>query len=174
MTPSDKPLAEDILRSLRRITRAIDLHSRRMAADFGLTIPQLLCLRALADTEGLSATTLARSMDLTLATLTGIFDRLVRRDLAHRARCDKDRRRVILTITPQGRGLLAKAPPPLQQRFIERLARLSGPQQAAIDEALRSVVAMMDAQELDASPLLTSGPQAASATAVEEFLAPKA
>ena len=39
---------EEILRALRRITRAIDLHGRSLVAPFGLTVPQLVCLRAIA------------------------------------------------------------------------------------------------------------------------------
>ena len=41
---------EDILRSLRRIMRAVDLYSRRLVTDHGLSGPQLLCLRQPVET----------------------------------------------------------------------------------------------------------------------------
>ena len=38
---------EEVMLLLRQIVRAIDLHSRRLVHDYGLTGPQLLLLRAL-------------------------------------------------------------------------------------------------------------------------------
>ena len=38
---------ERVLRALRRIVRAIDLQSRRLEQEVGLTGPQLICLRVL-------------------------------------------------------------------------------------------------------------------------------
>ncbi|PIE19473.1 MAG: MarR family transcriptional regulator [Proteobacteria bacterium] len=165
------PAAEDaILRSLRRITRAIDLHSRWLASNFGLTIPQLVSLRTLAGTEAMTPTELARAVDLSQATITGIIDRLVRRALVTRERSTTDRRRVVLTITDAGRRLLEASPSPLQERFVTRLSKLPLENQEVIRTVLEQVVRMMGAEELDAAAMLTSGPQTASADAVEEFL----
>lgn len=161
---------EAILRSLRRITRAIDLHSRWLASNFGLTIPQLVSLRTLAATKAMTPTELARAVDLSQATITGIIDRLVRRSLVTRERSTTDRRRVVLTITDAGRQLLESSPSPLQERFVTRLGKLPVENQQVIRTVLEQVVRMMGAEELDAAAMLTSGPQSASADAVEEFL----
>ena len=40
------PLEEQVIAALRRITRAIDLHSRLLLQKNGLTIPQLAALQA--------------------------------------------------------------------------------------------------------------------------------
>ena len=133
--------AEDaILRSLRRITRAIDLHSRWLASNFGLTIPQLVSLRTLAATKAMTPSELARAVDLSQATITGIIDRLVRRDLVTRERSTTDRRRVVLTITDPGRQLLEASPSPLQERFATRLSKLPKENQQVIRTVLEQVV----------------------------------
>ena len=41
-----------IFRSLRRIMRAVDIYSRRLAAEFMITSPQLLCLQTLHEFAG--------------------------------------------------------------------------------------------------------------------------
>ena len=44
---SDLPAWQEVLVSLRRIIRATDMQSRRMAKESGLTIPQLVVMRAI-------------------------------------------------------------------------------------------------------------------------------
>jgi len=166
------PYEESILTSLRRISRAIDLHSRRLAKTSGLTVPQLICLRHLARNGPSAPTVVAREIALSSATVTGIFDRLVRRGLVTRRRLEKDRRRVEVGLTPEGATLLAGAPSPLQGRFAARLTLLPDPEQERIDAMLKRVVSMMEAEALDAAPLLASGPPLAGSDAVMDFLDP--
>ena len=161
---------EEILRSLRRITRAIDLYSRQLAARFGLTGPQLVCLRTIASMEACTPSRLAREVDLSQATITGIVDRLEGQGLVRRERDTQDRRRVSVWVTPEGQELLKRAPSPLHSRFLERLAELPEPHRQAIRSTLELVVSMMGAEELDAAPLLTTGPVSMSADQVTELL----
>ena len=161
---------EGILRSLRRITRAIDLHSRHLAASFGLTGPQLVCLRTVGYQEGITPSGLAKEVELSQATVTGIIDRLEAQQLVARARDDRDRRRVSLRLTASGRSLLDKAPSPLQDQFVQRLGKLPEHEQRSIDTTLRKVVDMMGADTIDAAPLLATGPVEATASQLEELL----
>jgi len=161
---------ENILRSLRRISRAIDLYSRKLAGRYKLTGPQLVCLRQLAGAEEMTSGELAAEVALSQATVTGILDRLEARELIGRRRDSRDRRRVMVTITGAGRRLVESAPPPLHNVFSERLAGLPESDQADIDRVLARVVDMMEAEELDAAPLMTAGPTTAVAGEVVEFL----
>lgn len=161
---------EEILRSLRRITRAIDLYSRELASGFGLTGPQLVCLRTLAAMEACTPSRLAREVDLSQATITGIVDRLEAQGLVRRQRDKRDRRKVSVHVTDAGRALLERAPSPLHSRFLKRLSELPEPERQAIRSTLELVVTMMDAEELDAAPLLTTGPVSVSADQVTTLL----
>lgn len=151
-------LEDEILRSLRRITRAIDLYSRKLAASFGLTGPQLVCLRALESNGPSTPSELSRFVDLSQATMTGILDRLESSGLVVRERNQKDRRRVSVSLTPAGEGLLQRAPSALQESLRARLSALPQADQIQISDTLRKVVEMMDAEALDAAALLTTGP----------------
>lgn len=163
---------ESILRSLRRITRAIDLHSRHLAKNYDLTGPQLVCLRELARGGTTSPGVLARRVSLSAATVTGILDRLETRRLVRRRRNPKDRRRVIVSLTKDGRELAARAPQPLHHRLASGLAELSEREQSLIDRALQRVVAMMEAEDIDAAPLLMAGSAESSPGEVADFLSP--
>jgi DNA-binding MarR family transcriptional regulator len=160
---------ESILLSLRRMSRAIDLQSRQLAKVHDLTGPQLVCLRHIQSQERMTPKALAASVSLSQATVTGILDRLERRGLVRRVRSTVDKRVVHLEVTDAGRTLIGDAPSPLSEVFRARLAALPKNQQAAIDEALRRVVEMMSATEVDASPILTTGDVTTGPRAIKRF-----
>jgi DNA-binding MarR family transcriptional regulator len=159
---------DDVLRALRRITRAIDLHSRYLATTFGLTGPQLVCLRVIGERGPLNASHLAREVSLSQGTITGIVDRLVTRQLVERERNSPDRRVVTVSITPAGKSLVEAAPSPLQERFVERLMQLSERERTTIAETLTQIVHLMDGDTLDAAPMLAPGASLSSVPDVVE------
>jgi DNA-binding MarR family transcriptional regulator len=151
-------LHDDILTSLRRIIRATDQHSRRLMQRHGLTAPQLIVLRILSQGGECSVGTLAERVNLAQPTVTGVLGRLERRGLVSRTRSRFDRRRVLANLTADGRALLSSAPPPLQETFLARLRELQDWERSLILSSLQRVVHMMEAESIEASPLLVSGP----------------
>jgi len=152
-------IEDQIVAAIRRIMRAVDLHSRHLAEDHGLTGPQLAPPQAASRLGEASSTgALARAVHLSGPTVTGILDRLAKRGLVERARSGSDRRSVTITITPQGEEVMAAAPSLLQDRFRAELARVEGWEQTMILAMLQRIAAMMDAESLDASPVLVPGP----------------
>ena len=145
----DYDLMKDMFMDLRRIMRAMDMHSRALAGSHGLTGPQMLCLREIASRGALTTGSLALAVALSPATLTGILDRLEVRGLVSRERRPEDKRRVLVSLTPIGRQMSQELPSPLQDRFSERMTELSADDQAAIRMALASVAKMMDAAEIE-------------------------
>ncbi len=162
-TSTAPEVKEDILRSLRRITRAIDLHSRHLAHTFGLTGPQLVCLRTVGVRGKMTPSELAKEVALSQATITGIIDRLAARQLVARERSTNDRRLVTVVITSAGRALIDQAPSPLQERFAERLSVLSPAEQENIRDTLWRIVRMMDGEEIMAAPVLSTSSVALAA-----------
>ena len=162
-------LEEDILRSLRRITRAIELHSRKLSNTFGLTGPQLVCLRAIGQQGRMTPSALAKEVALSNATVSGIIDRLAARQLVSRERSSRDRRLVQVSLTPAGEALINQAPSPLQEQFVTRLARLPEAEQQRIRDTLDQMVRMMGSEEIEAAPILSTSP-AQSAEEVEQIL----
>lgn len=149
--------AHEVLRSLRRIFHAVDRHSRQLARLHGLTEPQAICLRTIERTDWITPGQLARRVSLSPPTVTGILDRLERRGLIKRERTVRDKRRVDICLTDGGRRVLSDSPPPLQERFVRRLADLPATRQRRIAKALAEVVKLLEAEDIDAAPLLAHG-----------------
>lgn len=150
-------LLEQILIALRRILRATELHSKYLNKTVRLTFPQLLILKKLAEAQKLTASQVADELSLSRATITSIVDRLESRGLVIRERSEEDRRVIYLALSEAGAELLENAPTPLQEDFIQRLRKLEDWQKTMILSSLQQVAAMMDAEKLDAAPLLDIG-----------------
>ena len=108
VTPHEE-LDDAIVAALRRIVRAIDLRSRRLFDQLGLTGPQLMVLREARRMGSAPISALARKVNLSQPTVSGIVDRLERRALVRRDRSTSDRRTVAVTITPEGGRVLREA-----------------------------------------------------------------
>ena len=158
----------DVLITLRRIIRAIDLRSRQLMQEAGFTGPQLLLMQALATAEEMTAGDLARRVNLSQGTITSILDRLEKRALIQRIRSHTDRRRIFVSLTSEGRERLSLAPTLLQQRFIQRFTELKDWEQNQILSSLQRLAEMMDAQDIDAAPVLDTRRQLDSAVGLEE------
>ncbi len=148
---------EELLISLRKIIRAIDLHSKKLNKDSGMTGPQLLVLQEADKIDGVTAKQISESVNLSQGTVTTILDRLESRHLIQRVRSQQDRRRVAIYLTDQGKALLARAPKPLQDYFLERFQSLEDWEQNLLLSSFSRVAKMMDASDLDAAPLLEIG-----------------
>jgi len=147
-----------IFQSLRRIMRAVDLYSAKLSAKHRITSPQLICLLTLRADGPLTTSALAKLIHLSNSTVVGILDRLEKRGLIARERGREDRRLVLVTITQEGLDLVSKAPSPLQDQLAEALLHLPVDDQAAIALALDRVVQLMEVPDIQAAPMLASGP----------------
>ncbi len=150
-------LSEQMLVALRRVMRAVDLHSRSLMQSHGLTGPQALVLQVVVRQDLISAGELAARISLSQATVTDIVNRLEQRGLLTRERSDSDRRKVMIRSTPDGAALIAAAPPLLQETFVRRFGELKQWEQLQLLASLQRIAELMDADQLDVAPLLSSG-----------------
>ncbi len=154
MNEENKNYESRILIAIRRMIRAVDVYSRKINHEFGLTTPQLLCLDALGKNEGLITKDLAKEVNLSESTVIGIIDRLEAKQYVLRNRSRQDRRKVFLTLTKAGKGVLKETPLLLQDKFSAALANLPHNEQETITRSLERVVELMEAEKMDASPNL--------------------
>jgi DNA-binding MarR family transcriptional regulator len=149
-------LEDQILVALRRITRAIDLRSRTLLQDYGLTAPQLVSLQAISRLQPAKAGEIAKEIHLGQPTVTGILTRLEHQGLIQRTRAERDRRSVDVTLTDDGERVLRDAPSPLQDQFLQKLAELKEWERTQILATLQRIADMMDAGAIEAAPVLSS------------------
>ena len=148
---------QELLIALRRIHKATDMGAKRLAKESGLTTPQLLVMQAISDATSLTVSDVAREINLTQATTTSIVNGLERKGLIEKRRDDVDKRRVIVSATAAGRKLIRDAPKTLQDLLERRFEGLEAWEQSFVLSALQRLASLMDAEDIDAAPLLHAG-----------------
>ena len=147
-----------ILSSIRRIMRAVDIYSRKVVKEYNLTTPQHVCLLTIVEEGPITVTELGRKVLLGQSTVVGILDRLNEKQMIKRDRDTNDRRKVFLTATEEGKRTIAQSPSPLQDKLAGALSRLSELEQSTIALSLEQICEMMEAQDIDAGPILETKP----------------
>jgi DNA-binding MarR family transcriptional regulator len=142
--------------ALRKIIQAFDMNSRKLVKRVGLTGPQLVILQEVALLREATVGEIAQAVSLSQATVTGVLERLENRKLLVRQRSEFDKRRVMVRITETGENVLREAPPLMQETFVEQFYSLHEWEQNMILGSLQRLVAMMDAQAIEAASLLTA------------------
>ncbi|TWX50612.1 MarR family winged helix-turn-helix transcriptional regulator [Colwellia hornerae] len=155
---------QELLIALRKVIRAIDLHSKQLNKTSGLTTPQLLIMLEIDKTSGINSSQVAKNVNLSAATVTNILDRLENKDLVSRVRSTQDKRRVSLYLTEDGKALLLNAPQALQEHFINKFSNLAQWEQSQLLSSMERLAGMMDANEIDAAPLLALDAMSASSS----------
>ncbi|MEZ6000716.1 MarR family winged helix-turn-helix transcriptional regulator [Hyphomonas sp.] len=123
----------------------------------GLTPSQLSVLRILTEYPEVSAGYLAEATQLNHATITSLIDKLEARGFISRRKCDEDKRRVWLRLLPAGQNALVSSPDPLHEVFSTRFDALPDWQQAMLVTVLEQVTSLLDAENLEAAPVLDIG-----------------
>ncbi|MCW0199419.1 helix-turn-helix domain-containing protein [Sphingopyxis sp.] len=153
----ESEIANATLKALRRVLRAAEGGTRRLAATTGLTPSQLLVLREIDGGEDVTPGVVAQRLQFSHATITAIVDRLVALHLVTRARSDRDKRRMLLETTSEGRRRLVEAPDMLQEIFGVRFSALPAWEQAMILAGTERLADILGAGDMDAAPLLDAG-----------------
>jgi DNA-binding MarR family transcriptional regulator len=152
--PIESDFGKRILFSLRRIIRAVDIHSRMLVQGYQITGPQLACLIVVVEKESTTATEIAKKISLSTSTIIGILDRLEGKGLLRRERDKKDRRVIHIFATDSGRKMIANMPYPLQQPLSKALQCMSNKELESIAVSLERLVHLMDVESVSADPLL--------------------
>lgn len=155
---TDADITNQVLIALRKIIQAIDLHSRHLVKQVGLTGPQLIILNEAKNAGNPTVGDLAKAISLSQATVTGVLERLESRGYIVRTKSASDRRKVLVSVTGAGMALLNGAPPLMQESFVEQFNALKDWEQTMILSSLQRLVSMMDARAISASAVLTTGP----------------
>ena len=148
----------DILINIRKIVRSINLESKRIQKDYGVSIPQVLCLKFLHDSENFQANQreIKSFLQLNSSTVSGIIQRLEKKGLIARLPKTGDKRVTNLVLTAVGEKLLQKVPPLLHDRLNVKLQNLDKLELGLIEDTLEKLVNMLQISEVEAGPVITN------------------
>jgi DNA-binding MarR family transcriptional regulator len=114
-------------------------------------------MRLLDDKGSALPSTIAKSIDLKQATVTVLVNKLEDAGLVTRRRDTEDRRRVWVALTDAGRIACRQSPDLLQNRFRDGFDGLAEWEQAMVIAALERVASLLDAEKIEAAPVLDVG-----------------
>lgn len=140
---------KDIIYSIRRLMQAGELYTKELNKIYNVSSAQLNCLLALYENGPLSPSQIAKQIFVNSSTVTGIIDRLEQKGLVERLRISQDRRVITIELTKNGKVLAENAPPPVQQKIIDGLNKLSEDRIEQTAAILLNLTDMLDVQDLE-------------------------
>ena len=141
--------SREIIYSIRRLMQAGELYTKELNKIYNVSSAQLNCLLALYENGPLSPSQIAKQILVNSSTVTGIIDRLEHKGLVRRLRISQDRRVITIELTKNGEVLAENAPPPVQQKIIDGLNKLSEEQIDVAATILLKLTDMLDVQDLE-------------------------
>ena len=146
-----------IIVSIRKIVRSLNLESKSLQKEFGLSITQILTLNHLEKSPNYQSShgDLMQLLSLNSSTVTGILNRLEKRGYLARLPHPTDKRVTNITLTASGLKLLEQMPNILHDRLSKKLDTLDDPDKNMIQKALMIIIDAMQIDKITASPLLT-------------------
>lgn len=130
--PDTTPEATAVLGQLWRTNHELELLSKRMIRTLGVTGPQRMVLRIVAQRPGISATGISDTARIHPSTLTGILERLVRGGLLDRARDDVDARRARFQLSAAGGRIVQQRRGTVESAMMRSLGKLSPEERAGV------------------------------------------
>lgn len=115
-------------------------------------------IRAIGTRGGVTLKRISDHVSLSQVTVTTILNRLEDRGHIERVRSQADKRIVNARLTLEGKQVQESAPPLLHEKFIDRFEALQDWEKSQILSSLQRVATMMDAEKLDAAPVMDIAP----------------
>ncbi len=149
----------DILIKIRKIVRSIDIESKKIQKEYGVSIPQVLCLNFLHSSPNYQATQgeIKKFLNLNSSTVSGIINRLERKGFLARLPKSGDKRVVNIALTSAGDNLLGTIPSLLHEQLSEKLQKLEDLEIKKVEESLNTLITLLEIEQIEASPLITLG-----------------
>ncbi|MBA3017805.1 MAG: MarR family transcriptional regulator [Proteobacteria bacterium] len=141
--------AKEIIFSIRKLMQAGEFYTKELNKKYQVSAPQLNCLISLYENGHLPPSQIAKYIMVKSSTVTGIVDRLEQKGLVKRFRNSPDRRVITIELTDSGKNLAKNAPPPIQQKIIDGLKKLTKDELDQIIFSLTKLTDMLDVQHLD-------------------------
>ena len=148
----------EVLITIRKIVRSINLESKKIQKEYGVSIPQVLCLNYLHASPNYQSTQgeIRHFLNLNSSTTSGIIDRLETKGFLARLPKQGDKRVVNIALTSKGANLLKNVPPLLHEQLSAKLKLLPEAKLTQIQEGLQILIALLDIGGIDASPMITN------------------
>ena len=133
--------------SIRRFYRVVQHDGSKESKQMGLTSAQSHVLRTLYYMGPLSSVDLSRNLYVTASNMTGLIDRLEKKELVDRIRKEGDRRVTLITLTPSGLSVAQSLPDPLETKLIAGLGHMPAEQVSQLNESMEHILSLINVEK---------------------------
>ena len=137
---------KQLVGSIRRFYRVVQNDGSKESKSFGLTSTQSNVLRTLYHMGPLSSVELSRHLYVTASNMTGLVDRLEKKELVSRGRKEGDRRVMLILLTPTGIELAQALPDPLETKLISGLGYMPMERVKQLNEAMEQILSLINVE----------------------------
>lgn len=103
-------LQKEVLKHFREIFIQAKSELKDNVKKTGLTGAQLWIMQQVYNFNGISNAELANNLTIHVSTCSLLVNKLIKKNLIEKTRDPKDERKIVLTLSPKGKQLMAKAP----------------------------------------------------------------
>lgn len=146
----------EILIKIRKIVRSINIESKKIEKEYGVSIPQILCLSYLYESPDFQSTQgeIKKFLNLNSSTVSGIINRLENKGYIARLPKSGDKRVVNIALTLSGKKTFNSIPPLLHEQLSIKLDKLDQKKLLVVEDGLNILINMLDIEEVEASPMI--------------------
>lgn len=146
--------ARAILNGVRRLVQSLRAFEKQAQALHGFGAAQMFILHVLQQEEPLTVGELAERTATDQSSASLAVGKLIADGYVRRAPGIEDRRQVRLSLTPQGRAVVRKAPPAAQERIMESVRAMSPAQRRNLRALLEKLLAGLVPVDKGRAPML--------------------
>jgi len=103
-------LQKEVLKHFREIFIQAKSELKDNVKKTGLSGAQLWIMQQVYNYNGISNAELAKNLTIHVSTCSLLVNKLIKKNLIEKTRDPKDERKIVLTLSPKGKQLMAKAP----------------------------------------------------------------
>jgi DNA-binding MarR family transcriptional regulator len=127
---------ERSMNAVRSIVRALRINTRSIELKMGISLAQLFVLQQLSERSADSLNELAERTATHQSSVSVVVRRLVERGFVSRSSSATDKRRIEISVTDSGRGLLADAPITIQTQMMTAMRQMAPDDQRTLADLL--------------------------------------
>lgn len=139
MKKSSKDAPDALHTALSNLVKIYQFRSRDENLHNGVTVSQAYCLRALWKYGEMKMGELAQDLSLSISTMTGVVDQLVKKSLVERFTPDNDRRILLVKLTQKGQDLYEASNAKFQKQLEKAIAGRNDNEKQIIIQFLNDV-----------------------------------
>jgi DNA-binding MarR family transcriptional regulator len=145
----DTHTLDGLPRAAQAFIRAADSIRRTLAAEAGVSGTELRALSYIAEASTITPRVLAEFLEMSTPAVSSATNTLVRRGLVVRSENPRDRRSLLLELTPEGHQLMEATYTAFQSAILSAAGSIDADQEGQLEQNLLTL-----AHEMDETPVL--------------------